>query len=468
MFFQQLQQAFQHRFTEDQQSLVEKLSDFLFHQPETKVFIIDGYAGTGKTGLMSALVKVLPFYSIKTILLAPTGRAAKVLSRNSQKTASTIHKHIYYSSIDTNGNISLKLKNNKNTSTLYIVDEASMIGAREQGFEAHNLLDDLLQHCLSGYKNKVIFMGDTAQLPPIGSSTSPALKQEYLETEFALTTQYQRLTQIVRQALQSGILRNASNIRWAIANGRIRLPILKTKDLNDVRIVEAYDLEDTLRSEYREKGVNEVLIITRTNKLANRINQYVRTAILEKENQIDIGETIMSVKNNYFWTEKAALSDFIANGDMLEITRIFSYEEAFGLRFADIAVRFADRTEATEIELTVILDTLLDDRASLDEERQNRLYEELYAFYSQDCSNKAIIKQAIKQDKHYNALQIKFANALTCHKAQGGDWQTVFIQQGFFSDDMLDTEYFRWLYTAVTRAKEKLYLVNFTEDFFAD
>ena len=176
----------------------------------------------------------------------------------------------------------------------------------------------------------------------------------------------------------------------------------------------------------------------------------------------------MSVKNNYFWTEKAVLSDFIANGDMLEITRIFSYEEAFGLRFADIAVRFADRTEATEIELTVILDTLLDDRASLDEERQNRLYEELYAFYSQDCSNKAIIKQAIKQDKHYNALQIKFANALTCHKAQGGDWQTVFIQQGFFSDDMLNTEYFRWLYTAVTRAKEKLYLVNFTEDFFAD
>ncbi|MEE1001277.1 MAG: AAA family ATPase, partial [Bacteroidales bacterium] len=309
MFFQQLQQAFRHRFTEDQQSLVEKLSDFLFHLPETKVFIIDGYAGTGKTGLMSALVKVLPFYSIKTILLAPTGRAAKVLSRNSQKTASTIHKHIYYSSIDANGNISLKLKNNKNTSTLYIVDEASMIGAREQGFEAHNLLDDLLRHCLSGYGNKIIFMGDTAQLPPIGSSTSPALNQEYIETEFILNAQYQRLTQVVRQALQSGILRNASNIRWAIANGRIRLPILKTKDLNDVRIVESYDLEDTLRSEYREKGVNEVLIITRTNKLANRINQYVRTAILEKENQIDIGETIMSVKNNYFWTEKAALSD---------------------------------------------------------------------------------------------------------------------------------------------------------------
>lgn len=468
MFFRQLQQAFQYDFTEDQQTLVEALSDFLFHMPDAKAFIIDGYAGTGKTGLMSALVKVLPFYGIKTILLAPTGRAAKVLARNSGKAASTIHKHIYYSSIDADGNISLKLKTNKHTSTLYIVDEASMIGGREHTFEARNLLDDLLTHCLGGYGNKIVFMGDTAQLPPIGSTASPALDKDYMQSHFDMQTLYSRLTQVVRQALQSGILRNASNLRWALANGRIRLPIFKTKDLNDVQIVEACDLEDTLRNEYRTKGVNEVLIVTRTNKLANRINQYVRTAILEKENQIDIGETIMSVKNNYFWSEKAALSDFIANGDMLEITRIFGYEEAFGLRFADLAVKFADGREGNEIELTVILDTLFDDRASLDEDRQRRLYDSLVEHHSRNLSNKAVIKQAVKQDKHYNALQIKFANALTCHKAQGGDWQTVFIQQGFFSDEMLDSDYFRWLYTAVTRAKEKLYLVNFSPDFFAD
>ena len=466
MFIQQLQYHFQYPFTEDQQQLAVKLCEFLFNSPHTNILIIDGYAGTGKTGMVSALVKTLPAYNIKTILLAPTGRAAKLLSRYSQKPASTIHKHIYYASADKEGNINLKLKQNKNTQTLYIVDEASMIGESERLFDTNSLLSDLITHCNNKQGNKIIFVGDTAQLPPIGSPCSPALDKDYLNSHFNQPTAYHHLRQVVRQALQSGIVKNASNIRWSLANNRIKLPIFKTANQQEDSKVEAFDLEDTLRSEYRQNGVNEVLIITRTNKLANQINQYIRTRILEKENLIDIGETIMSVKNNYHWTDQAALSDFIANGDMLQITRIFSYEDIYDMKFADIAVKFIDSPEQHEIELTIILDTLSDNQASLSEDKQRSLYNSLYNHYSQYSSDKAVIRQMIKQDKHYNALQVKFSNALTCHKAQGGDWHTVFIQQGYFSQDMLTPDYFRWLYTAVTRAKQKLYLVNFSDDFF--
>lgn len=466
MFLQQLQYHFRFPFTQDQQALAVKLCEFLFNSPQTNIFIIDGYAGTGKTGMVSALVKTMPAFNIKTILLAPTGRAAKVLGHYSQKPASTIHKHIYYASCDKEGNINLKLKQNKNVQALYIVDEASMIGESEQLFGSSSLLSDLISHCNNGMGNKIIFVGDSAQLPPIGNTHSPALDSDYLYSHFNQQALCQHLTQVVRQALQSGILKNASNIRWSLANNRIKLPIFKTANQQEVSKVEAFDLEDTLRNEYRQNGVNEVLIITRTNKLANQINQYIRTRILEKENLIDIGETIMSVKNNYYWTDKAALSDFIANGDMLQITRIFSYEDIYDMKFADIAVKFIDSPEQNEIELTIILDTLFDNQASLSEDQQRSLCNSLYNHYSQYSSDKAAIRQMIKQDKHYNALQVKFSNALTCHKAQGGDWHTVFIQQGFFSQEMLTSDYFRWLYTAVTRAKQKLYLVNFSDDFF--
>ena len=466
MFLQQLQSAFQHNFTEDQEILAKKLSNFLFHSPEQNLFIINGYAGTGKTGMMSALVKTLPIYGIKSVLLAPTGRAAKVLSKYSEKAASTIHKHIYYSSVDANGNFNLKLKPNKANNTIYIVDEASMIDNQTALFNERNLLNDLVYYCLNGRGNKIIMIGDSAQLPPIGSKNSPALDKDCIESVFNFSVGYHHLTQVVRQALQSGILKNASNIRWALANKRIRLPIFKTKELFDVKIVEAFELEETLQDAYRQNGTNEVLIITRTNKLANQINQYVRSRILDKENRIDIGETIMSIKNNYYWTEKSALTDFIANGDMLKITRIFGYEERYGLQFADVAVQFVDYPEESELEVCVILDTLFENTASLSSDKHQKLYDGLLEHYSQISNDKSVIKQSIKQDKYYNALQIKFSNALTCHKAQGGDWKTVFIQQGFFSDEMLDEEYFRWLYTAVTRAKQQLYLVNFSEDFF--
>ncbi len=468
MFLEQLEQRLGFSLTEEQGLAAQKLSNFLFHSPEKKIFILSGYAGTGKTSLMGGLVKVLPSYGLRPCLLAPTGRATKVLENRSGKTASTIHKHIYYSSAEADGSLSLKLKLNKSTSTVYIVDEASMIGQSEEVFQSRGLLDDFLAFATYGLGNKVIFIGDTAQLPPVGSNFSPALNAEYLENSFSLGVSSCQLTQVVRQALHSGILRNASNIRWAISKDRISLPILKTQDMEDVKQLGADELEDTLRAEYREHGVNEVVIITKTNNLANRINQYVRQRVLEKENIIDAGETIMAVKNNYFWTAKQECDTFIANGDMLRINRILGYEDAYGLRFADLVVSFIDYAEERELELTVVLDTLFDTTASLSAEKQLSLYEQLYNYYSQRSRNKAEIRSLIKQDKHYNALQVKFANALTCHKAQGGDWHSVFVQQGFFTPENLSSDYFRWLYTAITRSRKRLYLVGFSEDFFAE
>ncbi len=349
MFLEQLEQCLGFSLTEEESLAAQKLSNILFHSPEKKIFILGGYAGTGKTSLMAGLVKTLPLYNLSTCLLAPTGRAAKVLENRSKKTASTIHKHIYYSSAEADGTLSLKLKQNKAYNTVYIVDEASMIGQSEEVFLSRGLLDDFLAFATYGMGNKVIFIGDTAQLPPVGSSFSPALNAEYLESNFGVEVSDCQLTQVVRQALQSGILRNASNIRWAVSKQRISLPILKTRDMEDVKQLGADELEDTLRAEYRERGVNEVVIITKTNNLANRINQYVRQRVLEKENIIDAGETIMAVKNNYFWTAKQECETFIANGDMLRINRILGYEDAYGMKFADLSVSFVDYSEEMEL-----------------------------------------------------------------------------------------------------------------------
>lgn len=466
MFLQQIENKLQHTLTEDQKELAKRLSNFLFHAPDTQIFIINGYAGTGKTSLISALVQTLPLYNLKTILLAPTGRAAKVLGKYSKRPAATIHKHIYYTTNEADGTNSLKLKQNKSLNTIYIIDEASMIGENETLFSGNNLLRDLINYTTHNINNKLIFIGDTAQLPPIGSPFSPALNPQYIETVLHHNVTYYQLTQVVRQVLTSGILKNASNIRWALAHNRIKLPLFKIKNHPDIKKLDAYDMEETLMNEYRLHGVNEVVIITRTNRLANMINQYIRNRILEKENRIDIGETLMSVKNNYYWTSQSSNTDFIANGDMLQITQIYRYEEAYGFNFADIAVKFIDYPEQEELELTIILDTLFDNQAALSSDKQQQLYNQLYAHYSQNTRNKAIIQHNIKQDKYYNALQVKFSNALTCHKAQGGDWHSVFIQQSPFNSDQITPDYLRWLYTAVTRARKQLYLINFTDDFF--
>lgn len=459
MFVKQIESFCHFPLTQDQENLVKNLSNFIFHREDCNIFILDGYAGTGKTTIISALIKTLPYYNIRTELLAPTGRAAKVLSNRSLQQAYTIHKKIYYTQTDDYSNISLKLKENKNHHTLYIIDEASMIG------EGDNLLSDLFSYVKSGVKNKVILLGDKAQLPPVGSNESFALNPDYLRQRFFEPIEYYQLTQVVRQALQSGILKNAANIRWAL-NNKLQLPIFKTQNHKDFKQIEAIDFEDTLVNQYRQIGEKEVVVVTRSNFAANQLNQYIRNRILEKENIIDIGEKLMSIRNNYYWQTENEYSDFIANGDIVEVTNIYSYEEKFGFNFANIEARINE--SKIPIELTIMLDTLSEKQAHLSQEKERQLYNNIFSYYQKDCSNKALIHKAVKEDKYFNALQVKFSKAITCHKAQGGDWHTAFILNEVQASEAINQDYFRWLYTAVTRAREQIFLVNFSEEFFLE
>ena len=459
MFVKQIESFCNFPLTQDQENLVKNLSNFIFHREDCNIFILDGYAGTGKTTIISALIKTLPYYNIRTELLAPTGRAAKVLSNRSLQQAYTIHKKIYYTQTDDYSNISLKLKENKNHHTLYIIDEASMIG------EGDNLLSDLFSYVKNGVKNKAILLGDKAQLPPVGSNESFALNPDYLRQRFFEPIEYYQLTQVVRQALQSGILKNAANIRWAL-NNKLQLPIFKTQNHKDFKQIEAIDFEDTLVNQYRQIGEKEVVVVTRSNFAANQLNQYIRNRILEKENIIDIGEKLMSIRNNYYWQTENEYSDFIANGDIVEVTNIYSYEEKFGFNFANIEARINENQ--TPIELTIMLDTLSEKQAHLSQEKERQLYNNIFSYYQKDCNNKALIHKAVKEDKYFNALQVKFSKAITCHKAQGGDWHTAFILNEVQASEAINQDYFRWLYTAVTRAREQIFLVNFSEEFFLE
>lgn len=459
MFVKQIESFCNFPLTQDQENLVKNLSNFIFHREDCNIFILDGYAGTGKTTIISALIKTLPYYNIRTELLAPTGRAAKVLSNRSLQQAYTIHKKIYYTQTDDYSNISLKLKENKNHHTLYIIDEASMIG------EGDNLLSDLFSYVKNGVKNKVILLGDKAQLPPVGSNESFALNPDYLRQRFFEPIEYYQLTQVVRQALQSGILKNAANIRWAL-NNKLQLPIFKTQNHKDFKQIEAIDFEDTLVNQYRQIGEKEVVVVTRSNFAANQLNQYIRNRILEKENIIDIGEKLMSIRNNYYWQTENEYSDFIANGDIVEVTNIYSYEEKFGFNFANIEARINE--SKIPIELTIMLDTLSEKQAHLSQEKERQLYNNIFSYYQKDCNNKALIHKAVKEDKYFNALQVKFSKAITCHKAQGGDWHTAFILNEVQASEAINQDYFRWLYTAVTRAREQIFLVNFSEEFFLE
>ena len=459
MFVKQIESFCKFPLTQDQENLVKNLSNFIFHKDDCDIFILDGYAGTGKTTIISALIKTLPFYGIRTELLAPTGRAAKVLSNRSLQQAYTIHKKIYYTQTDDYSNISLKLKENKNHHTLYIIDEASMIG------EGDNLLSDLFSYVKNGVKNKAILLGDKAQLPPVGSNESFALNPDYLRQRFFEPIEYYQLTQVVRQALQSGILKNAANIRWAL-NNKLQLPIFKTQNHKDFKRIESIDFEDTLVNQYRQIGEKEVIVVTRSNFAANQLNQYIRNRILEKENIIDIGEKLMSIRNNYYWQTENEYSDFIANGDIVEVTNIYSYEEKFGFNFANIEARINE--SKIPIELTIMLDTLSEKQAHLSQEKERQLYNNIFSYYQKDCNNKALIHKAVKEDKYFNALQIKFSKAITCHKAQGGDWHTAFILNEVQASEAINQDYFRWLYTAVTRAREQIFLVNFSEEFFLE
>lgn len=455
--------------TEGQSKLTEKLSAFIAW-PQPAVYILKGYAGTGKTTMISNLVRASRKLKWKTVLLAPTGRAAKVMSSYSGKPASTIHRKIYLTKKGNNGQIWFERNVNLHTDSLFIVDEASMIG-NEAGllmsdFESKSLLDDLFEYVFSGKNCKLILVGDTAQLPPVGLSVSPALDLENIKYSYGKPSGQFELTEVVRQAAESGILFNATRLRLMIAQENAGWPQFKIEGFNDILRIEGMELEDEMQRMWKDYGEENVILISRSNKRAYQFNVQIRNRLLWRESELEAGDRMMVVRNNYFWLKDLEGSDgFIANGETVEILKIKARPELHECRFADVNLRMIDQPNSPTIEARIILDSIDSDGPGLASGKMKELYQSISMDYSNESSKK-IRAEKIKIDPCYNALQVKFAYAITCHKAQGGQWDAVFIDQGFLKEEMLDVEFLRWLYTAITRAKQKIYLVNFNEKFF--
>jgi len=464
----------EHEPTTDQQRLLDLLADFVwdFTDPKAaqdKVFMVKGYAGTGKTTIISALVKSLPALHLKSVLLAPTGRAAKVLSNYASKTASTIHKKIYRQRSVKDGIGEFVLDKNLHKRTIFIVDEASMIangGGENSIFGSGRLLDDLFEYVYSGVECRIILVGDTAQLPPVGLAVSPALDKKVIESMGFEATEC-ILSNVVRQSDASGILHNATIIRNQITEEIGGYPLLDLSLFKDIRKISGAELIEEIENCYNEFGMENTIVVCRSNKRAYKYNEGIRRTILWHEDELSVGDYLMVVKNNYFWIpeEEKSKTDFIANGDIVEITRIGKYRELYGYRFADVSLRFMDY-EDLEIDANIVLNTLASETASLSGEENNKFFFTVMEDYAMLRTKKARI-QAVKENPYFNALQIKFSYAITCHKAQGGQWKAVFVDQGWLKEDMLNIEYLRWLYTAFTRPMERLYLVNFNDEFFS-
>ncbi len=450
---------------DDQKIAIKKISEFIFNANERSVFILRGYAGTGKTNLISAFTKALPVIKWRSVLLAPTGRAAKVLSMYSQKIAQTIHKKIFRKEIGADGAFYFSLAENLHKNTLFIVDEASMISADSGGESLMNsLLENLFEYVYSGDNCKLILIGDTAQLPPVGSNESPALNEHYLKTAFHLNINFFELKEVARQRLESGILLNATNIRNNIGSQHFEFPkLICGKDFIDLP---GDELEDCINSCISQYGEENMVIITRSNKRANLFNQSFRNRIKLYEEDLCSGDKLMIVKNNYFWLpENNGEAGFIANGDMVEITRIVKREDLYDFNFCECQVRFVDYPNLPEQQVKVITNSLFTDNPALSQEEQKHLFESVMADVSHEPA-KGIRMAYLKNSPYYNALQVKFSYAITCHKSQGGQWPVVFIDQGFLKEENIDESFMRWLYTAITRATEKVYLINFNPLFF--
>ena len=437
------------------------------NQTNRSIFLT-GKAGTGKTTIISSFVNTLKFAGKKSVLLAPTGRAAKVISVYSKKPAFTIHKKIYFPKKQQNGGVSFVLQTNKHKNTIFIVDEASMIpddNQQQQSFDATSLLDDLISYVNEGEDCKLLFIGDTAQLPPVKLAISPALDAEILKNQYLKEVKEIELDEVMRQHENSGILFNATQLRNLIQREENPFQFhLKYPDIK--RLEDGYDIEDAIMDAYNLNGVEDTTLIVRSNKRANEYNQQIRIQIRGQENLISAGDFIMVVKNNYFWLNETSAAGFIANGDICEVLRIFSIKEIYGFTFAEVSIRMLDYPEMIPFDTVLILDTLTSESPSLTFEESNKLYKAVKEDYADETSN---VKQflAIKKNPYFNALQVKFSYAITCHKSQGGQWKTVFVEQPYLPDGV-SKEYYRWLYTAITRAQEKLYLIGFKDDFFTN
>ncbi|MCK5774523.1 MAG: AAA family ATPase [Bacteroidales bacterium] len=465
-----LKNKFPHQLTVDQELLFVDFVSFIMSDSPDKIFILKGYAGTGKTSFVQSIVATLAGLKKRTLLLAPTGRAAKVLSAYAGKKAFTIHKKIYFTGMNKSGYFEMKLKENLYVNTLFIVDEASMISAYNTGVGSgggQDLLSNLIEYVYSGHNCQLMLIGDVAQLPPIGLSVSPALDNKELQNIYHFDFFNYELKEVVRQAAESGILFNATNIRNMLMEGKVEKPLFSCDGYTDISYLSGQDFQDVLSDSFSEYGEENVVVITRSNKRANIYNQEIRHRILFKESRLEAGDLLMVVKNNYFWLEENSQAGFIANGDIVEIVQIKRFTEIYGFDFAEVEVHMIDYPDEPAFEVVLLLDTLTAESPSLSQEENNRLFEEVMKDYEDRRTKKERI-DAVKKNHYFNALQVKFASALTCHKTQGGQWDAVFIEQPWMPNNDLDIDFGRWMYTAVTRATQKLYLVNFKPDFFVE
>jgi exodeoxyribonuclease-5 len=442
----------------------------VFDTNKDSIYLLKGYAGTGKTSIIGTIVSNLWEVKKNAVLLAPTGRAAKVISNYAKKEAFTIHKKIYFPKKESGGGVKFVMQPNKHRNTIFIVDEASMISdtpSDSKSFESSSLLDDLMQYVYSGHQCKLLLIGDKAQLPPVKSDLSPALNEDKLSLNYNKDVIGIELDEVVRQEQDSGILVNATELRAVLETGiyeSYKFNVSPFKDI--VRLIDGYEIMDAINDAYSNEGYEETAIIVRSNKRANAYNQQIRQRILFNEAELSAGDFLMVVKNNYFWVKPTSEAGFIANGDIIEVLEIFSIKELYGFRFAEVNVKMVDYPKMRPFETVLLLDTIDVESASLSYEESNRLYQEVSKDYENETSKyKRFL--GVKNNKFFNALQVKFSYAITCHKSQGGQWNTIFVEQPYLPEGM-NKDYIRWLYTAVTRAKEKLYLIGFKDEMFTE
>ncbi len=464
----QIKARFHHNPTPSQMEVMQKMGELVTSDSLRPVLVIDGYAGSGKTALMKAFCAVAGEMDTRVELMAPTGRAAKVLAGFTGRPAHTIHKRIYRQDVVLDFNSGFSLNYNRGQNAVFIVDEASMISNSPSGetdFGTGRLLEDLLDFVFSRPNCKLILMGDSSQLPPVGSDLGPALNVPFLAS-LGLDVDSVRLTDVVRQQQQSGVLYNSLLLRNLIFGEEpsTGYPSLNISGCADVERIGGADLIEAISGCYDRYGVENTIVITRSNKRANQYNQGIRGSVLNKEEAIVRGDLIMVMKNNYFWLKDEKKSGFIANGDIGEIIRINGYSQFYGHSFADISVEFPDM-DHQEVDLKILLDTINGDSPKLSYSEEEQFFNAVMEDYADIASVRKRV-EAIRSNEYYNALQVKFAYALTCHKAQGGQWDAVFVDLGYLTEDMMDVNFYKWLYTAITRATQKLYLVNFKDEFF--
>ena len=459
---EKLKLNFSHKPNSEQNKILLKLVEYITTLGNRSIFLLKGYAGTGKTTLISALVKSLPSIGKRSVLLAPTGRAAKVLAKYSKKKSSTLHKKIYWIRTTKNGNTFITLKENLHTNTIFIVDEASMIPEdAKDGINKRSLLEDLIKYVYEGIDCKLILIGDTAQLPPVNLDISPALDENNLDKKYQKQIIHQELKKVVRQEKNSMVLENATHLRELIGGNIKKIPKIKL-NREVVRISSGDELQEYIEKSYGNSGVENTTIICRSNKRANQYNDRIRSEILWQEDIISAGDVLMVVRNNYFWLDEKSEAGFLANGDIIEVARIKEIIERYGFKFAKASIRLMDYENENEIDTILLLDTINSESPSLKYDEYKKLYTEV----GLDYKGQKDINKKIKENEFFNAIQIKFGYSITCHKAQGGQWKNVFIDIGYFKKEMLDKNYLRWLYTAFTRSTENLYLIGFNNEFF--